>query len=70
MSGRAVPALVIFPEFEEDIGPAFIRAGAAIDDAYWLRFVNTWQDWSGFLKWWIARRWIMPTDPRNWEFLA
>lgn len=58
-------AWAIFPEFDEDVGPALEDFSATLDDIYWARFVREWHGWRGVSRWWIARRWVRPRDVRR-----
>lgn len=57
--------IVIFPEFDEDVGPLFDDAVARADDAWWIRYVYAEFSWQRFMDWWAARRWIVPRDVRK-----
>lgn len=66
---KGIRAIVIFPDTEEEIERSLVSYRVEMDNAYWERFTQEWRGWAGFRHWWIARRWIMPSDPRKWETL-
>lgn len=44
---------------------ALAHARSWSDDGYWAAFVRAPFTWQRFTNWWIARRWIIPRDPRK-----
>jgi len=56
---------VIFPEEDEDVERLLDDFVARKDDAYWARFVRQRFSWQRFIRWWVARRWVIPRDLRR-----
>lgn len=58
---------VVTPEWSEDDHPIdFDESTAAADDRYWswVAFAAPFS-WMTFIRWWIARRWVVPRDVRR-----
>jgi hypothetical protein len=62
---QPVPVIVVLTG-DEDLQDGIDDFTARADDAYWHRFARAPQfSWRRFTSWWIARRWIVPRDPRR-----
>jgi hypothetical protein len=44
---------------------ALYESRARQDDAYWAAYVRQPVTPQRYLNWWVARRWIIPRDPRR-----
>lgn len=64
---RAIAAsgIVVSPEWEDDLGSSYDLARSRVDDAHWARELRRPFTWHLFTLWWVARRWVMPRDPRR-----
>jgi hypothetical protein len=58
---RGIPAIVIFPDSEEDIPKQVEEYATRVDSARWGYAVRTRPfSWAWYREWWIARRWVLP----------
>lgn len=56
---------MVLVDFEEQLVPAIEDHATRMDDAHWARYVRGPFSWQRFTNWWIARRWVIPRDPRR-----
>jgi hypothetical protein len=64
---QPVPVALVLRGDTDDVAAEADVFLAGMDDAYWHRFVRAAFSWRLFTEWWVARRWIVPTDPRRRE---
>lgn len=63
---RLTPVLAaIMIEHDDELPVALDDATARRDDAFWARYVKAPVTPRRFVRWWIARRWVIPRDPRK-----
>lgn len=62
---HGIPAIVVFPETNEELPEQIIEYQGRMDDAYWSYQLRRPFSWSLYRRWWIARRWVIPRDIRK-----
>lgn len=58
-------SFVLHAEDADDFEAELDDATARMDDAFWARFVVGPFSWPRFLRWWVARKNVMPRDARK-----